>query len=291
MPAPAPAPAPTAQDPMPTSHHVVMVMEENQSYSTVVGDKTNWPNLNQLIASGALATNYYANYHGSIADYFMLTAGQFVTHDDGSTKVWNVDNIARRMLAQNVTFKVYAEGIPRGYVGGNTGLYVIRHNPFAMLSDVASNPKVASNVIWPFSQFATDVANNTLPEFSFIVPNIDDDAHSASPKQADTWLQTQVINPLTKIPAFQSGGDGILIVDFDEAAATDVTNGGGHVAVAFWGPLVKAGYKQSSATLYQHQSMLSTIMAALGLPNPPAQAATAPTMSEFFVQKKSPQSP
>ena len=273
------------QSQVPTSHHVVIVMEENQSYSTVVGDKTNWPNLNKLIASGALATNYYANFHGSIGDYFMLTTGQFVTHDDGSTKVWNVDNIARRMLAQNVTFKVYAEGITQGYVGGNTGLYVIRHNPFAMLSDVASNPKVANNVLWPFTQFATDVANNSLPDFSFIVPNLDDDAHSAPPLQADSWLQSKVVMPLTSNPAFQKGGDGVLIVDFDEAAATDVTNGGGHVTTVFWGPIVKAGYQQASNTVYQHQSMLRTIMEALSLSNPPAAAATAPPMSEFFVQK------
>ena len=41
------------------------------------------------------------------------------------------------MLSANVSFKVYAEGIKQGYIGGNTGLYVIRHNPFALLSDVA----------------------------------------------------------------------------------------------------------------------------------------------------------
>ena len=277
------AAAPQSQ--VPLSHHVIIVMEENQSYSTVAGNKTNWPNLNKLIASGALATHYYANFHGSIGDYFMLTTGQRVTADDGSTKVWNVDNIARRMLAQGVTFKVYAEGITQGYVGGNTGLYVIRHNPFAMLSDVASNPKVANNVIWPFTQFATDVASNSLPDFSFIVPNLDDDAHSAPPLQADSWLQSKVVTPLTASAAFQKGGDGILIFDFDEAATTDVTNGGGHVATVFWGPVVKAGYRQASNTVYQHQNMLRTIMQALSLPNPPAAAATAPPMSEFFVQK------
>lgn len=31
------------------SKHVVMVMEENQSYSTVVGHTSVWPNLNALI--------------------------------------------------------------------------------------------------------------------------------------------------------------------------------------------------------------------------------------------------
>jgi len=269
----------------PASKHVVLVMEENQSYSTVVGDTSVWPNLNTLIASGALPTNYYADSHPSIGNYFMLTTGQLLTNDDNSVAVWNVDNIARRMLAANVSFRVYAEGISQGYVGGNTGAYLIRHNPFAMLSDVAGNPQVASQVIWPFSQFAVDLANNTLPEFSFIVPDVLDDAHDGSPQQADTWLQTNVVTPLKTSTAFQTGGDGLLIVAFDEAVDTDTANGGGHVSPVFWGPNVSAGFKQASATLYQHESMLRCVMDSLGLANPPGAAAQAPPMGEFFVQK------
>jgi hypothetical protein len=154
-----------------------------------------------------------------------------------------------------------------------------------MLSDVASNPQVANATIWPFSQFATDLANGTLPEFSYIVPDVDDDAHNGTPQQADTWLQTNVVVPLSNSSAFQSGGNGVLIVDFDEAADSDSTNGGGHVAPVLWGPNVKVGYMQTSATLYQHQSMLRTIMEALQLTNPPGAAASAPSMAEFFVQK------
>ncbi len=152
----------TAQFMTPQSKHVVMVMEENQSYATVVGNTTDWPNLNGLINHGALATNYYANSHPSIGNYFMLTTGQLVTTDDSSTTVWNVDNIARRMLASGVTFRIYAEGITQGYVGGDTGLYLIRHNPFAMLSDVANNAQVASETIWPFTQFAADLASRDV---------------------------------------------------------------------------------------------------------------------------------
>jgi acid phosphatase len=259
-------------------------MEENQSYSTVVGATTVWPNLNTLIAHGALPTNYYADSHPSIGNYFMLTTGQLLTTDDNSTQVFDVDNIARRMLSDNVTFRVYAEGIAQGYTGGNTGLYLIRHNPFAMLSDVASNQQVANDVIWPFSQFATDLANNALPDFSYIVPDVDDDAHDGTPQQADTWLQANIVAPLSASSAFQSGGDGLLIVDFDEAADTDTTNGGGRVSPVFEGPNVKAGYTQTSTTLYQHESMLRTLMEALGLPNPPGAAASAPSMTEFFAQ-------
>ena len=269
----------------PQSKHVVMVMEENQSYSTVVGNTGVWPNLNNLITQGALPTNYYADSHPSIGNYFMLTTGLLLTTDDNSTAVWDKDNIARSMLASGVPFKVYAEGITQGYLGGNTGLYLIRHNPFAMLSDVAGSTTVANEVIWPFSQFALDLANGALPEFSFIVPDVDDDAHNGPPQQADSWLQANVITRLSNYLAFEAGGDGILIVAFDEAQVSDTTHGGGHVSPVFWGPDVLVGYTQTSTTVYQHESMLRTVMEALGLLNPPGSAAAAPSMSEFFVQK------
>ena len=269
----------------PGSKHIVLVMEENQSYSSVVGNSAGWPHLNQLISQGALATNYYADGHSSIPNYFMLTTGQTLTFDDSSTTVWNVDNMARHMLSGNVPFKIYAEGIQRGYLGGNTGLYVIRHNPFAMLSDVANNAQVANAVLWPFSQFGSDVSGRSLPEFSYIVPDINDDAHSGTVQQADSWLQANVVGPLSGYPAFQPGGDGVLIVLFDESVISDTAHGGGHVAAMFWGPLVKPGYTQTSSTVYQHESMLRTVMESLGLQNPPGAAANAPSMAEFFVQK------
>ena len=147
-----------------------------------------------LISNGALATNYFADSHPSIGNYFMLTTGQLLTTNDNSTKVFNVDNIARRMLAANASFKVYAEGIKQGYVGGNTGLYLIRHNPFAMLSDVADSQTVANAVIQPFTQFQADAATDALPEFSYIVPDIDDDAHNGTPQEADGWLETNVVS-------------------------------------------------------------------------------------------------
>jgi hypothetical protein len=275
------APTPPAASSMPTSQHVVMVVEENQSYASVVGNAA-WPHLNALIKAGASATNYFADAHPSIPNYFMLTTGQPVTFDDSSLQVQNVDNIARHMLAAKVSFKVYAEGIKQGYVGGNTGLYVIRHNPFALLSDVASNTQIANQVIQPFTQFTSDVNSKALPAFSFVVPDLNDDAHNGTPQAADNWLQSNVIGPLAANPAFQSGGDGLLVVVFDESVGTDIANGGGHIACVLWGPIVKAGYTQSSKNIYQHQNLLRTVMEVLSLSNPPAAAGTASDMSEFF---------
>ncbi len=272
----------TSASTLPRSRHVVIVMEENRSYSSVVGATSAWPHLNALIEKGALATHYYASTHPSIGNYFMLTTGKILTNNDDSRTVWNVDSIARRMRSEGVSFRIYAEGINRGYVGGNTGLYVCRHEPFSMLADIADNKAVADWHIFPFTQFAIDVEKGALPEYSFIVPNIDDDAHNGTSQQADYWLQSKVISPLATAAAFKTGGDGFLAVNFDEAADSDTTHGGGHVAAVMWGPIVKVGYKQTSSTVYQHPSMLRTEMQLLRLSNPPGAAATAPVMSEFF---------
>ena len=69
----------TAQ--IPQSNHVVVVLEENQSYPAVIGSAS-MPYLNSLASQNALATQYYANVHPSIGNYFMLTAGQLVTSND-----------------------------------------------------------------------------------------------------------------------------------------------------------------------------------------------------------------
>src|SRR5262249_52800103 len=102
------------------------------------------------------------------------------------------------------------------------------------------------------------------------------------PQQADLWLQTNVVTPLSNSPAFAPEGDGLLVIDFDEAADSDATNGGGHIACVFWGPVAKTGYTQMPATLYQHQNMLRTLMDELSLSTPPGAAAPAPSMSEFL---------
>ena len=75
--------------PIPYSFVAVLVME-NTSFSQVIGNTTEAPFLNSLInyqgsnpsAPGALATNYFADAHPSIGNYFMMTTGQLVTTDD-----------------------------------------------------------------------------------------------------------------------------------------------------------------------------------------------------------------
>jgi len=254
--------------------HVFIVTEENTDAVDVTS--SSMPYLMGLAQQYGLSTQYYANTHPSIGNYFELATGQVLTNNDGSSTIQTVDNVVRELLAAGKTWKSYAENLPNAcYLGGDTGGYARKHNVFALLSDVANNSTQACNIV-PFTQFPTDLANGTLPSFSNIVPNLCNDAHDCSLSTADRWLSANIA-PLLASPVFQQ--DGLLIITFDEAGG-DNTLGGGRVFWAVISPKAKRGY-QSSIT-YQHPSTLRLILKGLGVTVYPGAAASAPDMSEFF---------
>ena len=260
-----------------TSKHVVIVVEENHSYSSVIGSSS-MPYLNSLATKYTTATSYYANTHPSIGNYFMLTTGQIITNNDSYSGTVSSDNIVRRMLTAGKTWKSYAESIPyTGYTGGDSGRYCKHHNPFAYFTDVVKSSNERQNLT-SFTQFKTDRANGQLPNFSFVVPNKCNDAHDCSLSTADSWLKTNIA-PLLSTAAFQSGGDGILVILFDESKESDTAHGGGHVAAVVVGPKVKRGYKLTS--FYQHQSVLKTALKALGITTYPSASSAAPSLAAF----------
>jgi acid phosphatase len=260
---------------IPSSSHVFVVVEENHSYSQVIGSSS-MPYLNSLANKYGLSTQYYANTHPSIGNYFMMTAGQTITNNDSYCSTLTNDNIVRHLLSAGKTWKSYAESLPSaGYTGCGSGLYAKKHNPLAFFSDVANSSEKYNLV--PFTQFSKDLANNNLPNFSFIVPNLMNDAHDGSLSAADNWLKTNIA-PLISSATFQK--DGILIIVFDESLDTDTAHGGGHIACLVIGPKVKLGMK--SGTLYQHQNLLKTVMKALGLSSFPGAASGATPMTGLF---------
>jgi hypothetical protein len=256
--------------------HVFLLMEENHSYSSVIGN-TSMPYLNSLANQYGLATQYFANTHPSIGNYFELTTGQIITNDDAYTGTVSADNVVRDLLAAGKSWKSYAESLPYvGYTGGDSYPYAKRHNPFTYFTDVVNSQNQADNVV-PFTEFAIDLQNNQLPQYSFIVPNLLDDAHDGTLSEADNWLKTNMA-PLIASPAFQSGG--LLIIVFDESFDNDTQHGGGRVPAIVVSPQAKKGYQ--STTLYQHQSTCRLLMQSLGLSSFPGDCETASQMDEFF---------
>jgi phosphatidylinositol-3-phosphatase len=269
--------------------HVYLVVLENHSYSSIIGNKS-MPWLNGLASRYAYATAYYANTHPSIGNYFELTTGKVITNNDGYSNTVNGDNIVRHLLSAGKTWKEYTEGLPRsGYTGGDTGEYTEHHNPLSYFSDVR-NSSNEINYLVPFSQFATDLMNGSLPNYSFIVPDNDNNGHdcpdtiptctdSQRLAQVDTWLKTN-IGPLVGSSGFNAPHGGLLVIVFDESAG-DSTHGGGRVAWVVAGPDVKKAYV--STMLYQHQSTLRFLSEAVGLTSFPGAAAAAPDMEEFII--------
>jgi phosphatidylinositol-3-phosphatase len=271
---------------LPSVQHVAVIMLENQSYSTVISSGS-MPYLNSLTKQGALATNYFASAHPSLPNYFALTTGQTLVSADASP-VQDVNNIVRVLAGSGKSWKGYFQSLPStGYMGLDVPPYVKHHNPFAYFSDVVNSTAQQQHVV-NLTQLGVDAGANTLPNFLFIVP---DDLHSGGEcpdgttscanstkvAVADAWLQSTV-NTLMSSTAFQQSG--VVVITFDEAAESDTTNGGGHIATVIVGSHVKAGFQ--SSTTFQHPSVLRFALQALGASNFPGSAASAAGMAEFF---------
>ncbi len=306
---------------MPHFNHIIWVMEENLNYSDITS--ATWPNLYALGHTYGYSTNFFADTHPSIGNYEEDISGQILTNDDSCDPNGSggpdcpfpsaVENLVREILSQGLTWKSYAECIPNaGYLGGNyvakscptdlTGnnTYYVRHNPFPYYSDVYNSQMQADNIV-PFSQFASDVANKNLPNLVYVAPDGCDDAHDCPSYpghidlNADTWLQTNVIGPLTDPsgygPTFNDGD--LLIVAFDESR-NDNHNGGGQIFIAMVSPKYsKMAY--ASSVSYGEGALACTLLQGLGLSavygdacstQPPTQYATA-AMSDFFGQTQS----
>ncbi|HEY6309137.1 MAG TPA: alkaline phosphatase family protein [Candidatus Angelobacter sp.] len=288
MPTPSTSPtaSPTPPVTVPAASHVVLVVLENHSLSEVIGSPS-MPYLNSLAVQHSLAANYFADTHPSIGNYFMLTTGIVESNDDNFAGTISDDNIVRALVAAGKRWKAYMESLPAaGYTGGDVYPYFKHHDPFAYLSDVLDASPQTANIV-PLTQLGADLSSASLPNFAFIVPNVENDAHdcpggvptcadSDKLAAADAWLKTN-IDPLINSPAFANG---VLIITWDEGDPADVANGGGQVATVLVGMGVRAGFR--STTLYQHQSVLRLILDLLSVSDHPGASATAPTMTEFF---------
>jgi phospholipase C len=246
---------------VPSTSHVVLVVEENHSFDSVITEG-GMPYLKSLAEKNSLLTNYYSDYHPSIGNYFTMTTGQYISTDDGYKGSFAGDNIVSQIIAANKTWKLYGDSLPRsGYVGGDRRPYVKKHVPVSYFDVVRNNDSQRMNLV-PAEQFAADLQSpQGLPDFSMVIPDLNHDAHDGSLQEADDWLRKKIA-PLLENQKFRK--EGILIITFDESFKDDPAHGGGHVATIVIGPGVKEHYTDN--TFYQHESLFATLEDALGLP-------------------------
>jgi acid phosphatase len=243
---PAQAQAEPAALPLPA--HVVVVMEENHSYSQIIGS-SQAPYINTLATQGALFTSSYAITHPSEPNYLALFSGstQGVT-SDACPLTFSGSNLGNELIVAKKTFTGYSEGLPSvGSEVCTSGEYARKHVPWTDFSDLAST------LNQPFTAFPTNYAN--LPTVSWVIPDLLDDMHDGTIQQGDSWLQTHLAAYVT----WAKTNNSLLIITWDE----DNDASGNHIATIFVGPMVKPGKYSEKIN---HYNVLRTLEAIYGVP-------------------------
>ena len=285
---------------VPHSNHVVVIMEENRSTAKA---KQYMSFLAGLASQYSQGVQVYSDSHGSWLAYGELSSGMHPFNGSGDNGVCNgdgcsgtiyIDNIVRRLTALGKTWHGYFQSMPYvGFMGYQYGNYVRRHNPFPFYSDVANSPTQQANMVPLDPYLLQDIAANRLKNFTWISPDLTDDAHNGNNDQlaliiADYYLRNFVPQLLAS-PPFQAGGDGVLMVTFDEGdpgidnhcgGNPDPNNCGGGIWHVLIGPKVRQHYV--SNTHYMEGSQWRLICDLLGVSPCPGDGASSPSMAEFF---------
>ncbi len=266
---------------------VFTIVMENHSRKDILGNPAA-PYINQLANSGAVAAGYHDPYiHPSEPNYLWMVAGQgFGIHDDLDPAAHSIDStthIADQLELAGLDWKSYQQsmGAPCGLV--SKGRYAAKHNPFVYFDDINGwdgkkfqpSQRCTDHVV-DYSELDKDIANNTIPKYAFITPDLDHDMHDGTVAQGDAWLQ-QELPKIMATDAYKNGG--VIFLLWDEG--TNDADDPPFIAIS---PLAKTGMVSNAA--YDTASYLKTVQTILGLDKLPCNAAAAsvPEMTDLFAQ-------
>jgi phosphatidylinositol-3-phosphatase len=270
-----------------TIKHVIFIVLENHSYGAILGS-SQAPYFNTLAKDCGVATNYHNITHPSLPNYIAMTSGlplsslqKFVADCVPSS---TCDTSAKSIFAEGETWKSYEESMPSNCYQANSGNYVARHNPavyYTTLSGCSSNDEL-------YSHLASDLADNQLPAFSFITPNLIDDMHNGTVADGNSWMSRNL--PTILNSSEYKNGSTVIFITFDEGSdvgsyangencATNTSDTSCHLPTFVISPSTKVGAR--SGTLFNHYSLLGTAEQLLHL-SKLGQAADYPTMVSAF---------
>lgn len=233
---------------VPRPDHVVIVIEENHSFSEIINSPAA-PYINSLVSQGALFTQSYAVTHPSQPNYLDVFSGynQGVT-DDSCPHYFTTDNLGLYLLNASLTFAGYSEDLPSvGSIVCTAGAYARKHAPWVNFTNIPTITNL------PYSFFPSDYT--TLPILSFVIPNLNNDMHNGTIQQGDNWLQ-QHMNAYAQWAVTHNS---LLIITFDE----DDGSQGNRIATIFVGQMVASG--QYSEPI-NHFNLLRTLEDMYHLP-------------------------
>ncbi len=249
---------------IPSFTHVFYIMMENTGVAQLVGNTANASFVNQMISSYGYDNNYYGVTHTSLPNYVAAISGNnWNSYTDDPTQTFDHTNLVDQLVASHISWKGYMEDLPyAGYAGyywnpaygaattPSQALYVLKHDPFMLFTDIASNPQLADNVV-PLTQLTTDLNSNNVPQFVWISPNVCNDMHGGAPdcpysnpggiiKDGDNFLN-QWVTAILSSKAWT--GDSVIFITWDET-------GYGNTLATFTAPGPDAPVAPASAFTY-----------------------------------------
>lgn len=274
---------------VPAYQHIFYIMMENHTYDEIIGNHAA-PYINGLANEYGLATNYWGVTHPSEPNYVVSVSGSYYgIQDDNSWKsaghTLNEPNLGSQLEQAGLSWKTYQQAIPTDntakqsdYFGPNgSRLYATKHNPF--LNFLGYYPQsqwtAELNKMVPDTQLATDLSQDTVPNFAYIVPDQCHDMHGTTACPTDATLIPTgdqyvhaTVQEIMSSRAWQTGNNAIVITwDENDYNATSgvpgITSGGGHVptiVIANHGP---RGVQYTAPS--NHYSLLLTIQDAFHL--------------------------
>ncbi|MGC2035592.1 MAG: carboxypeptidase regulatory-like domain-containing protein [Thermoplasmata archaeon] len=242
--------------------HVLVIMDENQEYSTVL---RYGPFEDQLTETNAVAGNFWSTHHNSPIDYVAAVSGvESVAFNETTPSVADLVGTA------GLTWGEYEESMPVA-CDANTSdtagqLYTPGHSPFIRFEDVAGSYAVCSSHILTMDAYNQSAADGTVPNYIWVTPNDDDDSHNDNVSVGDAWLRT-FISGVENESWFNSTA---IFITYDEGSTAvghfdygPFGYGGGHIYTAIVSPYARAGY--TSPIPYNTFDILTTTEWLLGL--------------------------
>jgi hypothetical protein len=269
---------------------VWIILMENHNWEDIK-ESRHAPYINNTLLPMASHAEQYFNppgNHPSLPNYLWLEAGtNFGILDDNPPSL-DSQNTTQHLvtLLQNakISWKAYEEDISGTVCPlSDSGEYAVRHDPFVYFDDVTANqnPNSAECIshVRPFTELATDLANNTVARYNFVTPNLCDDMHDRCKpinnqiEQGDTWL-SQHLPTILNSTAFLAGG--AVFITWDEAATGD-----GPIGMIVVSPFAKGNGFQNSIH-YTHGSTVRTLEEIFGVTPLLGDAANESDLSDLF---------
>jgi hypothetical protein len=245
---------------LPRPDHIVIVVDENHSYSSIVGSP-DAPYITSLTHQGANFTQYKALTAPSQPNYIALFSGsQQGVIDDNVPYTFNAPSLGGQLIKKGLSFGGYSQDLPyAGFTGTGKMGYRRRHNPWVDFTDVPPSANM------PWTQFPSPGNYSKLPTVSFVVPNMSHDMHNGDVKTGDTWLKDN-LDPYVQ---WAKTHNSLFVLTFDETDHKADKN----IPTIVIGQPVKPG--NYSATL-NHYNLLRTIEDMYGLSHLGNAASAAP---------------